>query len=305
MLDISKVLSGKIGISNHERIFIPHNGYILESVFKHILHHDTVKNEKGDILELYLKNILVSFFGKANVFHNLFPKISYGQGEQDFIVLHGEYTISIECKNHNFHSLDYYNDAISEITKLKRRFEDSVISGCKQAERVRKKIETQKAVFYFENDKKSQRRSKPAIDLNGRDLNKFIKIVVTMDDYVNTAEQFQQYVDNFDRKYSNTYVVNLFSLQKILWASQSVEEFIEYVQFRTRNKIIKSVESSELGHFGWYKNSLSSILDNTRDFGVTVNLKNSFTNLFAGYELESMEISIEKWIEDYKMSKGE
>ncbi|WP_413538168.1 hypothetical protein [Enterococcus malodoratus] len=284
--DILKNFKGKIGIKLKKGFFIPQSYFVFENILRYLIESEKSMGVKGDILENHVEDILKEYFGKENVIKTFYDDSGK---EQDILVKHEKYVLSIECKAQDFKEV-YRNQKQSEI-RLTRRFNNVILKGCQQCERVKESFLKNDSVTFYNSDNKNKR----GVVLEIPDTKKvnLIKIVITLDDYLNLSESPHDFLDS---RYRDTWIINLFTLKRILWASEP-EQFIKYAEYRTSGlKTIRSMNSDELEQFGYF---MSPNFDTypQNDIGITINLGQSFSRVFDKYDNYSYQEEIKEWEE--------
>ncbi|MGX4686187.1 hypothetical protein JNUCC83_04720 [Vagococcus sp. JNUCC 83] len=281
--DIPKIFKGKIGIAFENGYFIPQSQFIFENILRHLIENEKSNNVKGDILEDHLEEILADFFGEESVFKKYFDD----QGnEQDIFVRCGDIVLAVECKAQDFKEV--YRNKEKAVNRLNRHFNKIIKHACKQCDRVKKNIVNNKSVIYYDSEDKKSRKKK--IDIPDTSKIRVLKVVVTLDDYLNLSESPQEFLDT---EYKDTWIVNIFNLKRILWISQK-EQFIEYIQYRTSLiETISSLNADELEQYGYF------ISPNFRfypqnDIGISISLRSGFSKVFDLYDDYSNNKEIKK-----------
>ena len=279
--DITKIFRGKIGIKFKKGYFVPQCAFIFENILRQLIESPEANDTKGEILENHVSEILQDFFGKESVIKTFFDECG---NEQDILVKYKNFILSIECKAQDFKEV--FRNHEQAIKRLTRRFKQIILKGCEQCERVKENIYTNSSVCYYDSDDKKDRNK--IIEISNTKKIEVLKIVVTLDDYLNLSESPHEFLDN---KYKDTWVVNLFSLKKILWISNK-EEFINYVKYRTSSlETIKSINSDELEQFGYFTSPNFNFYP-PNNLGITINLMNGFSKIFDSYDVYSFEKEI-------------
>ncbi len=277
---------GKIGIKFQKGYFIPQSTFIFESILRYLIETEKSNKLKGNILERHVENLLKDFFDEKNVIKTFYDDSGI---EQDILVKYGKYFLSIECKAQDFKEV--HRDRNQAVERLTRRFNQVILKGCKQCSRVKKKFAQDEPVIYYDSDKKKKRN----VILNVPDTKNIevLKIVVTLDDYLNLSEFPHDFLSS---EYEDTWIVNLFTLKRILWASEP-DQFIKYVKYRTSGlKTIRSINSDELEQFGYFVSPNFDIYPQN-DLGITINLGQGFSKLFDEYDDYSYQKEMEEWEE--------
>ncbi|MCC2929871.1 MULTISPECIES: nuclease-related domain-containing protein [Bacillus] len=287
--DITKLLRGKIGISSKKNYLVPQTHFILEYVLKELFQNEYSKDKKGYLLEEYVKELLVSFFKNEKVYHSIYDE---NGSENDFLIVGNNLLASIECKAQDFHEV--FRDRNKAEKRLRNRFSSVIKKARKQCNRIENYINSNETSVFYDSDDRNTR--KQIFSIKNNQVERLVKIVITLDDYLNLAESSQNFLDE---DYSDVWVVNIFSLEKILWAcNYDVNKFKDYVVYRTSGiDTISSIFSDELAHFGYY-NSPNFNMIPPNNTGVHIHLMNNFTKLFDYYDIETLEIELKKLGED-------
>lgn len=287
--DLRKMFSGKLGIKFSDGLYVPRAYHILENIFRGIISNDKSKNEKGDILEIYSKDIIGKFF--ENIYHTSYDNKG---NEQDLIIEFEDKILFVECKAQNFKSIFVEGKEADEIRE--KHFKEVIVKGCKQCQRGKEYLLNNKtAIYYDSNDKKVRKK---ILELNRINNKKVFKIVVVLDDYLDLAELSNRYLED---EYRDTWVVNVFALHRILWTSNRIkgmETFFDYLEYRTQNNLgIESLHCDELAQFGyWISPNYNSYPQS--DMNINMILRNSFTNIFNEYDYYCKE-ELQKGLQTY------
>lgn len=274
--DITEKFKGKIGIKFNERYFVPQSHFIMANILRYLIDRAEANNRKGKILENYTKSLFEKFF-KDDGFVNG-PVYDNKGREQDIIIRYKNIVISVECKAQDFKEV--FRNRIKASRRLQRRFTSVLLKGAKQCDRVKENFKKNNTVKYYDNGNYKQR--KLSFTVNSCKKIKVLKIVVTMDEYLDLAESPYNFIDD---NYIDTWFVNLMTLKKILWKSNP-EEFIRYVTYRCSGyKTISSLTSNELDQFGYFISDNYNIYPNN-DIGIEIFLKPSFSKTFDSYDEE-------------------
>lgn len=276
---------GKIGLKLKKGYFIPQSEFIFENILRELIENKESNNVKGSILENEIKLLLSNFFGKDKVFQENYD--SFGN-EQDIFVVNEDYVISVERKARDFKEV--LIDKKRTRIRLNQRFKRVVLEGCKQCERAKKHILTNESTIYYDSDKltsvKFALKERPK---------KIIKIVVTLDDYLNLSESAHEYLNN---NYIDTWILNIFDLMKILWATENSKKFVEYAEYRSSGiKSTTSGNNNELDQYGFFISKNYNFIP-PNDIGIFVNLGGSFSAVFDEYDRLSFENEL-KGLENY------
>lgn len=90
-----------------------------------------------------------------------------------------------------------------------------------------------------------------------------------------------------EKKYKDTWIVNIFALNKILWTSNiinGISTFFEYLEYRPQNNLgIESIHCDELAQFDYW---ISPNYNFYPQMGMNINiaLNKNFTNIFDEYD---------------------
>ncbi|MGE6526613.1 hypothetical protein [Bacillus safensis] len=288
--DIPKIFRGKIGIKIKEGYFVPQSYFIFENVLRQLIESPIADDVKGKILEKHVVEILQDFFGNESVITTYFDEDG---NEQDILVSYKNYILALECKAQDFKEV--FRNHTKALNRLNRRFNQIILKGCKQCDRVKENISNNNSVSYYDSDDKESRNE--IIKISNTRKIEVLKIVVTLDDYLNLSESPHEFLDE---KYKDTWVVNLFNLKKILWKSNK-EEFVSYVKYRTSLlETIKSINSDELEQFGYFISPNFNLYP-PNNLGINISLKPSFSKVFELYEAYSIEkelVKLDEYLND-------
>lgn len=287
--DLRKMFSGKLGIKFSDGLYVPRAYHILENIFRGIIENDKSNKEKGDILEIYSKDIIRKFF--RNIYHTSYDNKG---NEQDLIIEFEDKILFVECKAQNFKSIFVEGKNADQIRE--EHFKEVIVKGCKQCQRGKEYLLNNKTAIYYDSNSKKVR--KKTLELNRINNKKVFKIVVILDDYLDLAELSNRYLEDEHR---DTWVVNIFALHRILWTSNRIkgmETFFDYLEYRTQNNLgIESLHCDELAQFGYWISPNYSIYPKL-DMNINIILRNSFTNIFNEYDYYCKE-ELQKGLQIY------
>lgn len=156
------------------------------------------------------------------------------------------------------------------------------MKACDQCQRGKEYLLNNKVAIYYNSNKKKGREK--VLEVNNANNKKIFKIVVVLDEYLDLAELSNRYLEE---KYKDTWIVNIFALNKILWTSNrinGISTFFEYLEYRTQNNLsIESIHCDELAQFGYW---ISPNYNFYPKMGMNINivLNNNFTNIFDEYD---------------------
>ncbi len=237
-----QLLKGSIGIKRNLTYFLPASEHILSSIEQKLI---SSSRNKGDLLEKELKTILEKYFDGDNVYQSLYLKTSKKE-EQDFIVISGNNILLIECKARDFKEIPF-NQKMSE-QRRQQLFKKVVLEASEQAERAKKYILNNDVAIF--TDKKG---SNERLRIENIESKKIYKVVVTLDDYYKLSEMAIDYFKDRNRDdLIDTWIVNYFDFQRIIWHS-GIEEIFDYISYRTSGiETIRSIQASEIAQYGYY-----------------------------------------------------
>ncbi|MDU2680617.1 MAG: hypothetical protein E7C50_01910 [Clostridium sp.] len=273
--NLRTVFKGKLGIKFSDGLYVPRAYHIFENIFKGIIDNEQSKDKKGDILEVYSKDIIGMFFD--NIHHTSYDN---NRNEQDLIIEFEDKILFVECKSQNFKNIFIEGNDAAKIRE--KHFEEVIVKACEQCQRGKEYLINNKTAIYYNSNKK-RGRSK-VLEVNNTSSKKIFKIVVVLDEYLDLAELSSRYLEE---KYKDTWIVNIFALNKILWTSNrinGVSTFFEYLEYRTQNYLgIESIHCDELAQFGYWISPNYNIYP---QLGMNINivLNDSFTNIFDEYD---------------------
>ncbi|QCQ04795.1 hypothetical protein FAX13_09280 [Ligilactobacillus animalis] len=275
--DITKKFKGKIGIKFNNRYFVPQSYFIMVNILRYLTERAEANNRKGKILENYTKNLFENFFKNDGIVKG--PLYDEKGNEQDIIIRYKDTVISVECKAQDFKEV--FRDRNKAKKRLHRRFNSVLLKGAKQCDRVKENFKKNDTVKYYDSGNCEHR--KLVFDIkNSRDKIKVLKIVVTMDEYLDLAESPYNFIND---NYTDTWFVSLMTLKKILWKSNP-EEFIRYVIYRSsEHKAITSLASNELDQFGYFISDNYNLYPNNYSL-FEIYLNSSFSRVFDEYDRE-------------------
>lgn len=288
--NINKEMVGKIGVDYGKYFYIPQSPFILNNFFQLVLKSKVVnEKKKGDILEEYVQELLMKFFPKETVFHEIYDQEGF---EQDFIIVHKDVIYSIECKAKNFHEV--FRNKESAMTRLTHRFNSSIREGYEQCRRVEKRLLIEQSDYYNSDNPKSR---KSILSISKPEKYRLKKIIILLDDFQNLAESSQEILQDND-----CWCVNVFAFEKILWyldknKKNKIEILEDYIDFRLKSrKITTSVNSDELSHFGLFISKTyrfpSGFFD--KDIGISLHLKNSFSQFSEEFDIQTFKEELDK-----------
>ena len=236
-----------LGIRYNNRVYYPRSFYQFNDFWDMMLENKLMENKKGDFLEEYTYNLLVDFFGKENVFMNLFDE---NGNEQDFIVIYNDYLLCFECKSENLK--EPFRDVSRAEKRMRQNFKSSIQKAYEQGLRIKNNIENN-STRYYDDDTKSTR--KLIIDLKNFDSQKVLITCVTLENYLNLSNRLNKYL----KPTSNIYpwVIDIFSLEhifnKIISIDKSPQYLINYISERINtHNYLQAIGAEELECFGYY-----------------------------------------------------
>lgn len=275
---VPKLFKGKIGLRFKTGYFVPQCEYVFENILRKLIEASESNKFKGNVLEDHTRDILKNFFTDGTVTKTYYDE---DKNEQDIIVQYKNYLLVIECKAHDFKEV--YRDQAAAVNRLNQRFNQVILKGCKQCERVKERVTNNVSVVFYDSDKTDKR--KKIIELPNTANLKVLKVVVTLDDYLNLSESPHEFLD---KKYQDTWIVNLFTLKKILWTSDQ-EKLIQYIEYRTSTlTTISSINSDELDQYGYFVSPNYGIFP-PNNIGISIHLMNGFSKMFDRYDDESFK----------------
>ena len=273
--NLRTVFKGKLGIKFSDGLYVPRAYHIFENIFKGIIDNEQSKDKKGDILEVYSKDIIGMFFD--NIHHTSYDN---NRNEQDLIIEFEDKILFVECKSQNFKNIFIEGNDAAKIRE--KHFEEVIVKACEQCQRGKEYLINNKTAIYYNSNKKKGRSK--VLEVSNTSSKKIFKIVVVLDEYLDLAELSSRYLEE---KYKDTWIVNIFALNKILWTSNrinGVSTFFEYLEYRTQNYLgIESIHCDELAQFGYWISPNYNIYP---QLGMNINivLNDSFTNIFDEYD---------------------
>lgn len=273
--NLRTAFKGKLGIKFSDGLYVPRAYNILENIFRGIIESEKSNVKKGHILEAYSKDIIEEFF--KDIHHTSYDN---KRNEQDLIIEFEDKILFVECKAQNFKNIFIEGKDATLIRE--RHFEGVIVKACDQCQRGKEYLLNNKIAIYYDSDKKKEREK--VLVVNNTNNKKIFKIVVVLDEYLDLAELANRYLEE---KYKDTWIVNIFALNKILWTSNrinGISTFFEYLEYRTQNNLgIESIHCDELAQFGYW---ISPNYNFYPQMGMNINivLNNNFTNIFDEYD---------------------
>ncbi|MEW4024716.1 hypothetical protein AB4Y69_03630 [Bacillus sp. YAF8] len=273
--NLRKAFKGKLGIKFSDGLYVPRTYHLFENILRGILESPKSKDKKGDVLETYSKEIIGNFFEK--VYHTSFDNKG---NEQDLIITYEDIILFIECKSQNFKNI--FIEGKDATSTIEKHFKDVIVKACKQCQRGKEYLLNNNNVIYYSSNNKKER--KEVLKISKSEHKKIYKIVVVLDEYLDLAELSNRYLEE---KYKDTWVVNIFALQKILWIStriNGIKTFFEYLEYRTQNYLaIESLHSDELAQFGYWISPNYHFYPRL-DLNLNIILGNRFSSVFEEYD---------------------
>lgn len=275
--NIHKKYRSYIGIKHNESILLPRNHYILDRLFNIIEDSELyIDKRKGDYLENRAYEIICNFFGKENVYKNLYDE---NGDDQDIIVLYNGYLLSIECKATKLKEI-LINKEKSK-TRLQRNFKPSLQKAYSQSERIA--IHMKKGTAKFFNSKNKEKR-KQVLDLATINITAVRSIAVTLTPYLNLGTDIHLMLKK-EGVIKEPWSIDIFSLEQILLKCKhnfNIEFFIGFLDNRLELfGSVFSVSGDELSHFGNYIRYRE--LFNQRIGGVTTHLGPGYRSFANDY----------------------
>lgn len=273
--NLRTAFKGKLGIKFSEGLYIPRTYHLFENLLRGIIENEKSKDKKGDILEAYSKNIIENYF--KGIYHTSFDNKG---NEQDLIIEYKDKILFVECKSQNFKSIFIEGNDATKI--IEKHFKEVIVKACEQCQRGKEYLLKNSTAIYYNSNKKKGRQE--VLKVNSRKNKKIFKIVVVLDEYLDLTELANRYLGE---KHKDTWVVNIFALQKILWISHrinGINTFFEYLEYRTQNNFaIESLHCDELAQFGYWI-SPNYFIYPPLGMNINIVLKNSFTKIFDEYD---------------------
>ena len=273
--DLRKMFNGKLGIKFSDGLYVPRAYHTLENVFRGIIENDKSKDKKGDILEIYSKDIIRKFF--KDIYHTSYDNKG---NEQDLIIEFEDKILFVECKSQNFKSI--FVEGKDAVQTREKHFKEVIVKACDQCQRGKEYLLNNEIAIYYDSNNKKVR--KKILELNRINNKKLFKIVVVLDEYLDLAELSNRYLEEKQR---DTWVVNIFALSRILWTAnriKGINTFFEYLEYRTQNNLaIESLHCDELAQFGYWISTNYNIYPQL-DMNINIVLGNNFTNIFNEYD---------------------
>ncbi|MCW4388105.1 hypothetical protein [Limosilactobacillus oris] len=282
--DIPQKMIGRIGIKNRNYLYIPNAFFILCNFLNGILTNEKSNNIKGKLFEKIVIPLLRIRFTNATIYHNYYVLKNNKLCEQDILLEYNNTLLIVECKAQNFKGV------LGNPTKAQERLDNNFRSVLKKA-----CIQCERANSFFKengyiilSDKKTTKSLKKGLQT--------YKIVITLDDYLN-LEQNPNKIFNLNKKYQNTWIVNLSDFQKILLINPKVDQLLNYIKFRSEDDSnISSASLSELDIYGAYFSELHHYVRKAAESNGYVRFfaKNSFSQIFDKIDCQLNDEEISK-----------
>lgn len=273
--NLRTIFKGKLGIKFSDGLYVPRTHHLFENILRGILENEKSNDKKGDVLETYSKDIIGNFF--EDIYHTSYDNKG---NEQDLIITFEDIILFIECKSQNFKSIFIEGKDATSI--IEKHFKEVIVKACKQCQRGEEYLLNNNNVIYYDSNNKKER--KEVLKISKTKNKKIYKIVVVLDEYLDLAELSNRYLEE---KYKDTWVVNIFALQKILWTStriNGINTFFEYLEYRTQNYLaIESLHSDELAQFGYWISPNYHFYPRL-DLNLNIIVGNRFTSVFEDYD---------------------
>ncbi|HBI7177714.1 TPA: hypothetical protein K8F70_002431 [Listeria monocytogenes] len=109
----------------------------------------------------------------------------------DIFVRCRDIVLAVECKAKDFK--DVFRNKNQAVNRLNRHFNKIIKHVCKQCDRVKKNIVSNKSVIYY--DSKDMKSRKKIIDISDTSKIKVLKVLVTLDDYLNLSESPHEFLE--------------------------------------------------------------------------------------------------------------
>lgn len=275
MIDAMRSNANHIGMKNADNLFFPRNYYWIYRWYNNVWRSSVIgsdtsvgKTYKSEMHEKEVKELLDKFFGKENVYYNVYLKRKKGQfAEKDFIVLYNDYVISLEAKSKLVPEpcLDV-EDGIDEI---KFKYNDSIKKAVSQGREIREAIAQNKAIFY----ESSKNHSKVVLDLNEYSENNFIQIAIVYEEFLNIETNLE--CIEYDGEI-NFWLTDVKSLRYILEdtvAKGRTNKFIEYVIKRMNVYGLINIQSGEeIEMYNMYKQFPVFFEKKRHDIGLRIHI---------------------------------
>lgn len=264
--EVNKLYPQYFGLRNNNSIVFMRNFNVLNSIYEFILSSKEFNDHnKGIYLEKRTQLLLEYVFGKNNVFYKVYDE--YG-AENDFIILHQEYIISVECKATRF--AEPFFDERKAHTRLVQNFKKTIQKAYDQSERIVKNFDNGKMKFY-DSDKKEKRNV--VLDLSNFNFDKFQSIVVTLEKYHTLGTELQ--ISITQTKYINLpLVIDINSFEILLnkcTLSYNTAKFIEYLDRRSEfYGFVYPTNADELDCFGYFLNYGNIIKDSVTGLSIII-----------------------------------
>lgn len=243
-----KRLTSKPFVDFGEYIYIPlplstlmnlpklfHYTFVAESYFTES-EKGAYTSNRGQVVENLTKEYFSRIIGSENIFTSL--KYCHGSGEADVTICTDDATVFCECKS----KILTLNSLGGNIDSIKDDVKKAIGNAFNQALR---------SIAYVEAGKEFQLNSSERIRLKNT-ISKYI-VCVTAEHFGLVPSELSYYNLVDSKTHICPYVVNIFDLDIITQECSSLEEFLSYLDFRTRyTDLFTSFD--ELDVFGYYKN---------------------------------------------------
>lgn len=256
-------------------MFFPRNYFVLDCLYQKIWRSDSIGEDlttgmtyKSDMHETLIGEILDNAFGIENVYKGKYLKRNdRAFVEKDFIVLCGEYVISLEAKAKLLPIPDFdYNDGLKI---LQKKYDAIINHAIKQSLEVKQAIKDNDAHFYDSNKKPYNE----VIDLSSYNSEKILSIAVSYESFMNVGTNPEFLWNNESSKF---WIVDVYSLKEILERTVCLGEtdkFLKYVENRVKGYGVVNVQhGEEIRAFNLYCNIPVIFEMDARNTGISVHI---------------------------------
>lgn len=256
-------------------MFFPRNYYVLDFLYQKVWRSNSIGVDlstgmtyKSAMHETLIGEILDNAFGKENVYKGKYLKRDEKDFvEKDFIVLCGEYIISLEAKAKLLPVPDFdYNDGLKI---LQKKYHAIINHAIKQSLEVKQAIKVNNAHFYESNKKPYNE----VLDLSSYDSEKTLSIAVSFESFMNVGTNPEFLWDNESSKF---WIVDVYSLKEILERTVCHGEtnmFIKYVENRVKGYGVVNVQhGEEIRAFNLFCNMPVIFEKDARNMGISVHI---------------------------------
>ena len=256
-------------------MFFPRNYFVLDCLYQKVWRSNSIGVDlstgmtyKSAMHETLIGEILDNAFGKENVYRGKYLKRDDKDFvEKDFIVLCGEYIISLEAKAKLLPVPDFdYNDGLKI---LQKKYDAIINHAIKQSLEVKQAIKVNDAHFYESNKKPYNE----VLDLSSYDSEKTLSIAVSFESFMNVGTNPEFLWDNESAKF---WIVDVYSLKEILErtvCNGETDKFLKYVENRVKGYGVVNVQhGEEIRAFNLFCNMPVIFEKDARNMGISIHI---------------------------------